>query len=207
MEGFINDNIIVTGAAGSGKSYNVIRNVIRQGIEQGEMLVIHDYSGAFYHEFAENAESRGYNVGRTAEGIDFRKKTVLFLAKDDIAKTAEMICDRKIPARLILDEFQNIEINIQKVYQCVAVDKAISIVISVQTLEQLSMLYGDDDTEFIIGNSDTVLYLGGYLTGENLIGQIFSEIEMKNLIDAGSDYMLIHQRGKENSIVSKRINC
>ena len=184
------NSMIVAGGTGTGKSYYVIRSVIKQGIENDETLIIHDYNGVFCHEFKEFAESRSYTVCKMAGEADFSKKTILFLDGKEIAKAVNDVCTANINAKIILDEFQNIDIDILKVYQCFVEKKKISIVISVQSMEQI-----ENYTGFIVSNSDTILYLDGNIT-DTIIRRIFSEDEIRNLREAGTDYMLIHQKNK-----------
>lgn len=163
-----NKNVIVIGGSGSGKTRFYVKPNLMQ-MPQKVSYVVTDPKGTIIVECGKMLSDAGYKI-KVLNTINFKKSMRYNPFHYMYTQLFNLLCDRaddqcggqlKYHVRLLLDEFANIGL-IPKFDKLIATirSREISASIILQSQSQLKTIY-KDAAETIIGNCDTMLFLGG----------------------------------------------
>ncbi len=181
-----NNNVLVVGIAGSGKTHNYIKSNLLRG---DHLAIVIDRGEILYKKYGDYFRTKGNKVlSVTCQKAEDTENSIedmvdcisryfdnhlgyLFIQIDVfnqnpntdilIQRLAEhfLSCKNTTPVHFYLDEFSQLNLPKIVIYLAVARNNNVGFSIIVQTIEQLKMKYAEDDIyQLILANTDNMIF-------------------------------------------------
>ncbi len=147
------------------------------------------------------------NISDTDRSLDTLVSLFYTQALQDLCDYADQECRGQrlpVPVRFFMDDFAtNAYIEDFDKFISVIRSREISVSIIVQSITQLSSLYGQDRADTIIDNCDNLLYLGGHSLKTAEYMSVRSDIPEEEIINMPLDQAILCTRGQKPKMVKK----